>query len=248
MNHVKKLLLLVLMSIILVLAACSNTANETPNTAPVQEEQPQPPQNEQPPENEPDEAPPAEEEAVDEGTSLPAEEAPDEGTPPTALESAKTVIRALEKGDMSTVADWVSRDKGLRFSPYAYIDLKKDIQFSKDEVAGLMEDTNPYVWRTFPGNGELIEMPYSEYHQKFVYDADFINKGEIALNTVLGEGTTLSNLNEVYPQENYSFVEYYISGIDPAVEGMDWRSLRLVFEKIGQDHALVAIVHDQWTP
>ncbi|MGG3281148.1 hypothetical protein [Paenibacillus solani] len=91
--------------------------------------------------------------------------------------------------------NWVSRDKGLRFSPYAYVDLKKDVHFSKDEVAGLMEDTTSYVWRTFPGSGELIEMP-----------------------------------------------------IDRAVEGMDWRSLRLVFEKIGQDHALVGIAHDQWTP
>ncbi len=230
----KKLLLLVMMSVLLVLAACSNTANEEPNNAPEQEEQPQPPKN-NPEESEPKDTP-AE------------EEAPEEGAPPTALESAKTVITALERGDMSTVANWVSRDKGLRFSPYANVDLKKDVHFSKDEVAGLMEDTTSYVWGTFPGNGELIEMPYSEYHKKFVYDADFINKGEISLNTVLYESTTPSNLNEVYPQESFAFVEYHISGIDPDVKGMDWRSLRLVFEKIGQDHALVGIVHDQWTP
>lgn len=235
MNNVKKMLLLALMSVLLVLAACSNTANEEPNNTQELEEQPQPPKNEQPEESEP-------------GDTPAEDEAPEEGTPPTALESAKTVITALEKGDMSTVANWVSRDKGLRFSPYAYVDLKKDVHFSSDEVAGLMEDTTSYVWRTFPGNGDLIEMPYAEYHQKFVYDADFINKGEISLNTVLGESTTLSNLNEVYPQESYAFVEYHISGIDPDVEGMDWRSLRLVFEKIGQDHALVGIVHDQWTP
>ncbi|MFC7677782.1 hypothetical protein [Paenibacillus sp. GCM10028914] len=235
MNNVKKLLLLVLISVLLVLAACTNTTNEAPNNVPKQEEQPQPPRNEQPKESDPEDTP-AE------------EEAPEEGTPPTALESAKTVITALERGDMSTVANWVSRDKGLRFSPYAYVDLKKDVHFSKDEVAGLMEDTTSYVWRAFPGNGELIEMPYSEYHQKFVYDADFINKGEISLNTVSGESTTLNNLNKVYPQESYAFVEYHISGIDPTVEGMDWRSLRLVFEKIGQDHALVGIIHDQWTP
>ncbi|MNW11118.1 hypothetical protein D3C71_2084880 [compost metagenome] len=52
----------------------------------------------------------------------------------------------------------------------------------------------------------------------------------------------------MYPKEQYDFVEYHITGIDPSVEEMDWRSLRLVFEKIGEDHALVGIIHDQWTP
>ena len=92
------------------------------------------------------------------------------------------------------------------------------------------------------------KMPYAEYHKRFVYDADFIKDGKISLNKVLGQGTTSNNLNEVYPADHYDFVEYYIDGIDPKNEGMDWRSLRLVFEKMGQDHALVGIIHDQWTP
>ncbi|MOA34031.1 hypothetical protein D3C78_1553760 [compost metagenome] len=111
-----------------------------------------------------------------------------------------------------------------------------------------MEDTAVYEWREFAGSGELIELTYSDYHKRFVYDADFIKDAEIALNKGLGESTTINNLNEVYPKESYDFVEYYIDGIDPAVEGMDWRSLRLVFEKMGDDRALVGIIHDQWTP
>ncbi|MCQ6560462.1 hypothetical protein [Paenibacillus mendelii] len=98
------------------------------------------------------------------------------------------------------------------------------------------------------GSGEIIEMPYAEYRKRFVYDADFLEDAKLAANKVLGEGTTLDNLHEVYPKESHDFVEYYVDGIDPDVDGMDWRSLRLVFEKIGNDHALAGIIHDQWTP
>lgn len=173
---------------------------------------------------------------------------PTEGQPPTAKESAATVMKALKAGNMSTLAAWAHPEKGVRFSPYAYVDTGTDLVFTRDELEGLMADSEKRVWRTFPGSGELIEMTYAEYHKQFVYDADYIKDAEIAVNEGLGQSTTINNLNEVYPKDSHDFVEYHIKGIDPAVEGMDWRSLRLVFEKIGDDHALVGIIHDQWTP
>jgi (p)ppGpp synthase/HD superfamily hydrolase len=42
-------------------------------------------------------------------------------------------------------------------------------------------------------------------------------------------------------------VEYHFSGFDPKYEGMDWRSLRLVFEEKDNIWHLVGIIHDQWT-
>jgi len=176
------------------------------------------------------------------------EEEPQEGQPPTSLEAATTVMRILKNGDMANLAAWVHPEKGLRFSPYSYVNTETDLVFSRDEVENLMNDTTVYEWRAFAGSGDLIKMTYSEYHKKFVYDADFFDTAEIALNEVLGESTTINNLHEVYPKESYDFVEYHIDGIDPAYEGMDWRSIRLVFEKMGADHALVGIIHDQWTP
>ncbi|WP_340397819.1 hypothetical protein NST50_05840 [Paenibacillus sp. FSL E2-0202] len=171
-----------------------------------------------------------------------------EGLPPSVEEAATTVIRSIKNKDMKQLAAWVHRDKGLRFSPYAYVDTKNDLVFTREEVEGLMNDSTKRVWRTFAGSGDLIELTFADYYKRFVYDADFIQKAEIAVNKGLGQGTTINNLNEVYPKEQYDFVEYHIAGIDPSVEGMDWRSLRLVFEKIGEDHALVGIIHDQWTP
>lgn len=177
-----------------------------------------------------------------------AQEEPTEGMPPTSLEAATTVMRILKNGDMSSLAAWAHPDKGIRFSPYAYVDQEKDLVFSREELKGLMEDSTVYEWRTFAGSGALIELTYADYHKKFVYDADFFKDAKISLNEVQGESTTANNLNEVYPKATHDFVEYHIDGIDPSYEGMDWRSLRLVFEKIGHDHVLVGIIHDQWTP
>ncbi|MRN54020.1 hypothetical protein [Paenibacillus monticola] len=172
----------------------------------------------------------------------------EEGSPPTALEAAATVMRALSNGNMKTLAAWAHPQKGVRFSPYAYVDTKADLVFTREELEGLMKDPTKRVWRTFAGTGELIELTFAQYYKQFVYDADFMKDAKISLNEGLGQGTTINNLNEVYPKDSYDFVEYHIDGIDPANEGMDWRSLRLVFEKMGQDHALVGIIHDQWTP
>lgn len=183
-------------------------------------------------------------------TAPPSTEQPQdlEGLPPLVEEAASTVMNALRNKDMNQLAAWVHSEKGLRFSPYAHVDTKNDLVFNKDEVEGLMKDSTKRVWRTFAGSGDLIELTFADYYKRFVYDADFIQTAEIAVNKGLGQGTMINNLNEVYPKDQYDFVEYHIAGIDPSVEGMDWRSLRLVFEKIGEDHALVGIIHDQWTP
>jgi hypothetical protein len=42
-------------------------------------------------------------------------------------------------------------------------------------------------------------------------------------------------------------VEYYFPGFDLQLQGMDWRSLRLVFTLYDNTWYLVGIIHDQWT-
>lgn len=247
MHTVRTFTRLTLAAAMVLLSACSSTTPEAAPEAtatPVQATaQPPSPEVSAPPASQPQET------AEPAASSEPAApEEPVEGQPPTALESAATVLNALKNSNMETLSAWVHPDKGVRFSPYAYVDTQKDLVFTREEIKGLMKDPEKRIWREYPGNGELIELTFADYFKKFVYDADFAGKAEIALNKGLGQGTTLNNINEVYPKDTHDFVEYHIAGIDPAVEGMDWRSLRLVFEKIGQDHALVGIVHDQWTP
>ncbi|WP_438432086.1 hypothetical protein [Gorillibacterium sp. sgz500922] len=181
-------------------------------------------------------------------TAVTPEEPPVEGQPPTAREAATTVLRALKAGDLEQVAAWVHPDKGVRFSPYASVQPDKDQVIKREELAGLKKDSTKRLWGQYDGSGEDIRLSYAEYHKKFVYDADFLTKGKLSVNEVQKTGNTKSNLSEVYPPEHYSFVEFHIAGIDKSLEGMDWRSLRLVFEKMdGGDYALVGIVHDQWT-
>ncbi|MNB78673.1 hypothetical protein D3C75_253810 [compost metagenome] len=171
-----------------------------------------------------------------------------EGQPPTSLEAASVVMKALAAGDMRALAAWVHPEHGLRFSPYGYVDVASDLVFSRSEVEGLMHDPSLRIWGSHAGSGEPIELAFPDYYKKFVYDIDFSAGATIAVNRAIGQGTTVNNVNEVYPAASHDYVEYHIAGIDPAAEGMDWRSLRLVFEKIGEDRALVGIIHDQWTP
>lgn len=170
---------------------------------------------------------------------------PVEGQPPTVTEASTTIIKALQEGDMETVASWASQG-GVRFSPFANIDPENDLVFTPDEISGLMKDTTRYVWRSTPGNNDQIELTYTDYHQNYVYNKDFIHDGENAVNAVIGENAHLGNLHEVYPEANHDFVEFHVKGAGD--DERDWHTLRLVFEKIGEDHALVGIVHDQWTP
>ncbi|NMO94248.1 hypothetical protein [Paenibacillus lemnae] len=233
---------------VLVLSACSETE-------PSEQSQPQNPQAEQPQAEEPqmeepqqEEEPQVEEEPQAEQPVEEPQEAVDEGMPPTAKEAATTVLRALKSGDMETVAAWAHPERGVRFSPYAYIDPKKDQVLTREEMSDVMSSNTARKWGEFAGSGKEIELTYADYHEKFVYDANFFDDAEVGLNKSLGEGTTVNNLNEVYPKETHDFVEYHIEGVNPEYGGVDWRSLRLVFEKNGMDRSLVGIVHDEWTP
>ncbi|NLE25228.1 MAG: hypothetical protein GX625_07790, partial [Clostridiaceae bacterium] len=79
----------------------------------------------------------------------------------------------------------------------------------------------------------------------FIYDVDFASAEKIGYNEILGHGNTLENSAEVY--KDSMVVEYHFPGLDPQYEGMDWRSLRIVFEKHNDTWYLVGIIHDQWT-
>ncbi|NSL52785.1 hypothetical protein HR057_13595 [Bacillus sp. P2(2020)] len=161
------------------------------------------------------------------------------------LSAALAIVEALKAKDMDRLAMYAHPDKGVRFSPYGHVDPSSDIVFAKDELPSLMESSRMYQFGTFDGSGEPIMMTFGDYFQKFVYDVDFANPHMIGNNIVIGKGNTLENIHEVYP--NGVFVEFHFTGFDKQYNGMDWKSLRLVFEQDGDIWRLVGIVHDQWT-
>ena len=161
------------------------------------------------------------------------------------LGTTVNVLTLLKNKDMEGLSNFIHPTEGVRFSPYGYVDVDNHQVFSAEEVADLANDTGFYIWGDYDGSGESIELDFNDYFNEFIFDEDFFNPQIIGNNVTVSEGNTLDNIKEVYP--NGHFVEFHFEGIDPQYEGMDWRSLKLVFEAVDGDWYLVGIVHDQWT-
>ncbi|WP_161822878.1 hypothetical protein [Sporotomaculum syntrophicum] len=158
---------------------------------------------------------------------------------------AAEILAFIKAKDMESLAQAVHPDKGVRFSPYGYVNKEKDLVFTADKVRQLPSDNTVYVWGSYDGSGEPIRLSFADYYNKFVYDKDFLNAKEVGYNQVLGKGNSLINIADVYPEAK--FVEYHFPGFDPQYNGMDWVSLRLAFEQKSSKWYLVGVIHDQWT-
>lgn len=166
-------------------------------------------------------------------------------TAPSLEEQAQSVLIALKNNDGAALAELVHPTKGVRFSPYGYISTSTDVVIQAIGLKDIYQSSKKEVWGSFDGSGEPISMTFKDYSKKFVYDVDFLTAPQRATNKVLGQGNTLVNMDAAYP--GAAFVEYYFPGFDPQYNGMDWRSLRLVFVQEGSAWYLVGIAHDQWT-
>lgn len=157
---------------------------------------------------------------------------------------ANDAILALKNKDANKLATLVHPDKGVRFSPYAYVNIEKDLIFTSPQIHGIFADKTKYHWGQYDRSGETIELTFEEYYKRFIYDQDFANAEKVSYNRVIGRSNTTNNSFEVYSDS--IIVEYHFSGFDPQYNGMDWRSLRLVFEKEDGVWYLVGISHDEW--
>jgi hypothetical protein len=168
------------------------------------------------------------------------------GVDDAALAAAlKGVGEALGRHDVAGLSRHAHPTKGVRFSPYAYVDKKADVVLTPGALAGAMADPKARVWGAYDGSGDPIRLTFRRYFERFVYDRDFVRVGEYARDKIIRTGNTASNLCEAYP--GTTFVEYHVRGADPRSDGHDWASLRLVFEAEGGRAYLVGVVHDQWT-
>ncbi len=159
----------------------------------------------------------------------------------TALEA----VELLADEDMNGLAAMAHPVKGIRFTPYSYVDTGADQVFNPTQIQNLMTDTTIYTWGSYDGSGEPINKTFADYYDEFVYDEDYANPYIIGNNTLIGKGNSLDNLTDVYT--NGEFVEFHFTGFDPQYEGIDWSSLKLVLEESGGDWYIVGIIHSQWT-
>lgn len=160
-------------------------------------------------------------------------------------EITEELIQAIKNRDGEKIAEFVHPVKGVRFTPYTYVSLERDLVFSREAMKNFFADTDLYLWGYYDGIGSEIQLTPAEYYEEFIYSADFINAPEVGYNKVLSSGNMLENQFDVY--DNPIIVEYYFPGFNPEYDGMDWRSLRLVFEEYEGNWKLTGIIHNQWT-
>ncbi len=160
---------------------------------------------------------------------------------------AAEAIMALKDRDLDSLSSLIHPDLGVRFSPYATVQTGAggDLVFSASEARGLLADPSVYHWGTYDGSGLPIDLTFREYHEEFVYSADFVRPDVVGFNERVGQGNSIDNIASAYPDS--VMVEYHFEGFEPEYAGMDWQSLRLVFLEQDGSWYLVGVVHDQWT-
>ncbi len=164
----------------------------------------------------------------------------------TLLQEALEVMELFKDQDAAGLDSRVSPTRGVRFSPYQFVDENTDITFYPgNTIPSMFTNTTVYVWGEYDGTGDAIAGEFASYYPRFVYDVDFFNPEMIGINSFLSSGNIINNIQDVYPNDQY--VEFYFSGFDPQYAGMDWKSLTLVFEDVNGTWYLVGVIHGEWT-
>jgi hypothetical protein len=165
---------------------------------------------------------------------------------PDVRQAAGAVLAAFAARDGERLASLVHPGKGVRFSPYAFVDPQSDRVLSLIQVRTLWTDTQTYTWGFEDATGDPIQLTPAQYVERFVMDRDFGHPSSIEVNHDHARGNTVNNAATVYP--NGTRVEYSIAPVvGTGAAQLDWAALRLVFEQVGGQWFLVAVIHDEWT-
>lgn len=160
------------------------------------------------------------------------------------LSSACLVTRSIQKQNWSALAACVHPDRGVTFTPYSTVE-PDNLTFTASQIKNLAQDQTVYTWGFEDGRGEPIQMTILQYFQRYVYDKDYTLASEIGVDRIMTGGNALENLSDAYP--GCRFVDFSFPSADPVNDGMDWSSLKLVFQPEQEHWYLVGVVHGEWT-
>ncbi len=163
----------------------------------------------------------------------------------TLLQTANDVAAAMKAQDFSALADYVHPEKGVTFTPYSAVNFETDRMVARADVEHFLSDDEEHHWGAYDGSGEAMELTNQAYWDAFVWNTDYSQADQISANEIVQTGNSMENLQEAYPDA--VFVDYHFDQLDPQYEGMDWCSLKLVFEEYDGGLYLVGVVHGQWT-
>ena len=161
------------------------------------------------------------------------------------LHAAGLACEAISRRDFTALASYVHPDRGVTFTPYSTVDFDTDLTFTADQIRALEQDQTTYVWGLEDGRGLPIQMTMAQYLDRYVWDADYTRAPELGIDQIITGGNALENLAEDY--KGCRFVDFCYPSADPVNDGLDWSSLKLVFQAGEHSWYLVGIVHGEWT-
>jgi hypothetical protein len=164
----------------------------------------------------------------------------------SARDAADAALAAFQAKDGVRLASLVHPEKGVRFSPSAFVNVDEDVVLSRDQIKGFWKDSTSYRWGYAEGTGDAITMTPAAYAERYILDRDFSTATSVNINDDQATGTTYNNAADIYPTAMR--VEYYI---DPAVKDPrrvnEWAAIRLVLENVQGCWLLIAVIHDGWS-
>lgn len=178
----------------------------------------------------------------------PNDDSPVVTTPANSEADMKTlgtsILNLLKNKDFEGLALKIHPKIGVRFSPYSYVSTD-NLHFSADDFLQMIGGEQKYLWGYADGSGFELNLSFDEYYQRYIFDKDFSQAPETAIDKRIKFGNSIENTLEFYP--NAHFIEYHFPMFDPQYEGLDWKSLRLVFSEYEGQWYLIGVIHDEWT-
>lgn len=154
-------------------------------------------------------------------------------------------LDALKRRDDAALAALAHPTRGVRFSPYPYVNVASNVVLSRADLARAYTDTKVRTWGVADGRGDPIAMTFADYNARYIFSRDFLNASKTSYNKPIGSGNSIDNTAQAYP--NAVLFEAYDPGPEPANESFRWQSLRLLFESEAGIWYLVGVVHGEWT-
>jgi hypothetical protein len=161
-------------------------------------------------------------------------------------DAADAALGAFQAKDAERLTSLVHPEKGVRFSPSAFVNVDQDVVLSRDQIKDFWKDSTSYRWGYAEGTGDPIMMTPAAYAERYILDRDFSNATSVNVNDDQATGTTYNNAADIYPAAMR--IEYYI---DPAVKDPqrvnEWAAIRLVLENVQGCWLLIGVIHDEWS-
>ena len=162
----------------------------------------------------------------------------------TVRARAAEAVKALKAKDFAAVAALAHPTKGVRFSPYAFVDTQRHVVLDAATIRLGFANTKSYLWGHTSGRGTPMEWTFEQFYARQLYNKDYAGSTDVGYERHPQRGNAIDNSATAYPQGRS--VDYYLPSTDPNTT-LDWGALRAVFEEQGGTWYLVALIHDEWT-